>query len=75
MDGSRHSRRYSGNYDEENSHYNEGIEVSPSGTIVDELLNNIPNPAVATAAATSSILDQAEQIIFPVDTTESESVY
>ena len=63
MDGSRHSR----GYDEENSQYEEGIEVSPSGTIGIGALDNIPNPATAA----SNILDKAEHVIFPVDTTSS----
>jgi hypothetical protein len=57
-DYDRQTRYYD---DEENgSHYDEGIEVSPSGTIG----GVVSNPA----AAATNILDQAESIIFPVDT-------
>lgn len=57
-DYGRQTRYYD---DEENgSHYDEGIEVSPSGTIG----GVVSNPA----AAATNILDQAESIIFPVDT-------
>lgn len=70
MGGSRQSRGY---YDEENSQYDEGIEVSPSGTIVGvdaavDALNNLPSPAVAA----NTIMEKAENIIFPVNTTDSD---
>ena len=45
--------------DEENG-YDKGIEVTPSGTIVDGITNPVQ--------AANSFLDVAEQIIFPVDT-------
>ena len=57
MDNSRHSR----GYDDEGSYMEEGIEVSPTGII------GVPNPVESA----TTILDKAENIIFPVSTTDS----
>ena len=57
MGNSRHSR----GYDDDGSYMEEGIEVSPSGII------GVPNPVESAA----TILDKAENIIFPVNTTDS----